>query len=649
MDRSSHPPLALSTPHNKKRGLGIGLKILGGVALVSNLCIGMMLHDHLRSGDHLAGRVDELLLVKEQLNDDLRATVAKLQNDLLGLPHHFKNDAVADLLVGIETYFEIVEKSRIEGRQEVSRQFDRNQRRDLAKGRPVVLSQGERLLLALPEQDQPGNLVEAVTLLTLSSREATADPAGRLLVEIERLHQAQNSDAMLRHKVDQLLAKTGDAALAAEHSRTEILRQVERIRAEEKLVSEVRDQQRRSSLVLGGLAVIANLVALWLLTRTVVERPLRRLTEAVGAIAQGQAVEIPYGKRRDQIGILAGALRGFRDARHRLEAEGARRARESAIMEEMLGKLTETVAILDNRARVLANGALTLRQAAEATLERAEGVGRQARETAARSLGVADGATRLQQAVATIDLGLSQQNRIATALLADNAEGQRHLAGLDSSLAAVTNLLSALSEINDQTKLLSLNATIEAATAGAAGKGFAVVASEVKALSQRTAEATREARERLVLIKESRRILATHLDKVHGQIQRQEEHSREIISAVAQQRRVGDEIAQFAGESSAISDETSRSIAVVADEAASSLRLAAEVENAAKDISHHLGELLEENRNRLGSLLEISPQTETAAPACESSASPLPAPHRPVARLFPLPRLAMATVSNRST
>jgi len=612
----------------KNRGIGVGRKILGGVALVSNLCIGMMLYGHLRSGDHLAGRVDELLLVKEQLNDDLRATVAKLQNDILNLPNHFKNDAAADLLAGIEKSFEIVERSRIEGREAFSRQFDRNQRRDLAKGRPVVIGEGARLLLALPDKDQQGNFRESVTLLALTSRQATADQAGFLLAEIDRLQGEHNSDAGLRVKVDQLLAKTGDTALAAETSRTAILSQVENIRAMEGLVTEVRERQRRSSLFLGGLAVVANLVALFLLTRTVVERPLRRLTEAVEGIAQGRAVEIPYGGRSDQIGVLAEALRGFRAARQSLEEEGTRREREKAAMEEMLIRLTETVTILDDRAKGLADAALTLRHSAETTLGRAEGVGKQAQETAERSLGVADGATLLQRAVSAIDIRVSQQNEIAALLLAGNAEGQRHLGALDSSLAAVADLLSTLSEINDQTKLLSLNATIEAATAGAAGRGFAVVASEVKALSQKTTEATREAKDRLSLIKESRRVLLTHLDKVHGQIQRQEEHGREIISAVAEQRQVGGNIAHLAGESSAISGETSRSIALVAEEAASSLRLAAEVENAAKDISLRLGELLEEGRSRLGSILEVAPPTAPPQPipAPPRSAAPVLAP-----------------------
>lgn len=57
-----------------------------------------------------------------------------------------------------------------------------------------------------------------------------------------------------------------------------------------------------------------------------------------------------------------------------------------------------------------------------------------------------------------------------------------------NSTEEMNQILRGISDISQQTKLLSLNASIEAARAGEAGRGFAVVAGEINNLAEKTVE-----------------------------------------------------------------------------------------------------------------------------------------------------------------
>ncbi|MDE6748452.1 MAG: methyl-accepting chemotaxis protein [Lachnospiraceae bacterium] len=113
---------------------------------------------------------------------------------------------------------------------------------------------------------------------------------------------------------------------------------------------------------------------------------------------------------------------------------------------------------------------------------------------------------------------------------------------LKSESEMINSFVETISEISDQTNLLSLNASIEAARAGEAGRGFAIVAEEIRKLADESGKAAEEIRNNVNKISDQTMASVNSAKEAESMVALQAQTVEEVINVF---RNMDDQIAHL--------------------------------------------------------------------------------------------------------
>ncbi|PCG14908.1 methyl-accepting chemotaxis protein [Sphingomonas adhaesiva] len=218
----------------------------------------------------------------------------------------------------------------------------------------------------------------------------------------------------------------------------------------------------------------------------------RRNAEAVNAAAEAQKVVV--GALGNGLGRVA-----ENDLTYRIETTfPADYEKLRADYNRAMDAVSRAMSAVAEASHGINGGAADIRQASDDLSQRTEQQAASLEETAAAmdeiTTTVRETAAGAQRANAVVGEARGEAEQSGTIV----QRAMDAMGGIERASSEISEIISVIDGIAFQTNLLALNAGVEAARAGDAGKGFAVVASEVRALAQRSADAAKDVKTKIM-------------------------------------------------------------------------------------------------------------------------------------------------------
>lgn len=378
------------------------------------------------------------------------------------------------------------------------------------------------------------------------------------------------------------------------------------------------------SSVISAIVILVFFAGVAMFFTALLFKPIRRITDIVNTIADMDFRETDEQKkvlnRHDEIGMMAKSIEELRRELVQIADQIKDKSGDLYDASESMSTGTEQTLIaveqVETAITEIAKGATSQAQETQTASEQVIEMGEMIEETGTEVENLRTNARAMRDAGNQADAILKELSEINQKTREAMMIIDKQTADTNESAERIREAAEIITDIAEETNLLSLNASIEAARAGEQGRGFAVVASQIQKLAEQSNDSARqiesiitmliaESQKSVETMKEVREIVETQdqnvsktqeafasvqsgialsvegIRAIASRTQRLDEARERVVDVVQSLTAIAEENAASTEETSASAEEVNAIIGNIAENAKTLSEIAQELERSA--------------------------------------------------------------------